>query len=187
MPSRMILTLAVVAAAIAASGVAWPQQQADSQQVSQQNLAPSDVPPPQIAPPPARSNPGFIEELGKMLKNSASSLRGAATGLTARLPSTQDTLDGLNSTTKGAADNLAKITPPLPSAQSVVSGRAICPPAPNGAPDCKMASDQLCKDKGYKQGRSVDIETANKCSAQAYFSGTGACHTENFVTRAVCQ
>jgi len=57
----------------------------------------------------------------------------------------------------------------------------------NGAPDCKRGADQLCKEKGYAEGRSVDIESTQKCSAKSYFSGQGACRTENFVTRAVCQ
>jgi hypothetical protein len=73
----------------------------------------------------------------------------------------------------------------------VVTGRSVCPVAGNGAPDCKAASDRLCKDKGYKDGKSLDIETAEKCSAKVYLSGrTGApgeCRTENFVTRAICQ
>jgi hypothetical protein len=63
----------------------------------------------------------------------------------------------------------------------------MCIVASNGAPDCKSASDQLCREKGYKEGRSLDIEAAQKCSAKAYFSGGSACKTENFVTRAVCQ
>jgi cytoskeletal protein RodZ len=189
MPLRMSLTLAVLVASFAVSGIAWPQQ---PQQAPQQNLAPSTTPPstPVPAAPSEPSNPGLIEELGKVLTNSASGLKDAASGLTSKLPSAQGTLDGLNATTKDATDSLSKITPSLPSlpsAQSVASGRVICPDAANGAPDCKVASDRLCKEKGYKEGRSVDIETAKKCSVQAYLNGGGACRTENFVTRAVCQ
>ena len=61
----------------------------------------------------------------------------------------------------------------------------------NGAPDCNVAAAQLRKGKGFKTGKSLDIETAEKCSAKVYLSGrTGApgeCRTENFVTRAICQ
>lgn len=180
MTLRRIAAAACCAAALAMPSDVWSQQQ----------VAPQQPPPAaaiQPAPPqPERGNPGFIEEVGKALKNSASGLKDAATGLTSRLPSAQGTLDGINSGTKGVADSLTNITPSL-SAQSLVAGRAICPAAANGAPDCKAASDNLCKEKGYKEGRSVDIETAKKCSVQAYLSGGGACQTENFVTRAVCQ
>jgi hypothetical protein len=102
------------------------------------------------------------------------------------LPTAKGALDGISGATKDATDNLSKITPPL-SAQTLVMGRAICPAAANGAPDCKVASDNLCKEKGYREGRSLDIETAKKCSVTAYLNGGAACRTENFVTRAVCQ
>lgn len=96
----------------------------------------------------------------------------------------QKALDDLNSQTKSATEGLTKL-------QSVVDGRVLCPVAGNGAPDCDTASQKLCSGKGYKSGRSLDIETAEKCSAKVYISGrTGApgeCRTENYVTRAVCQ
>lgn len=136
--------------------------------------------------PPAQSNPGLVEEIGKLLRDSATGIKDSASGLTSKLPSAKDTIEGINNTAKGATDSLTRITPPL-SNQTVVAGRAICPPAGNGAPDCKLASDLLCKEKGYKEGRSVDIETSQKCSAKDYLAGRGACRTENFVTRAVCQ
>jgi hypothetical protein len=75
--------------------------------------------------------------------------------------------------------------------QTVVTGRAACPVTANGAPDCHAAAEQLCKAKGFKSGKSLDIETAEKCSVKAYLTGRtgkpGECRTENFVTRAVCQ
>jgi 4-diphosphocytidyl-2C-methyl-D-erythritol kinase len=116
-----------------------------------------------------------VEEIGKLLKDSTS-------GLT--LPSPGDALGGLGSGTRDAADRLKQMAP---AAQTMVTGRNLCPVAANGGPDCKAAADQLCKGKGFSEGRGVDIESAQKCSAKAYFSGQGACQTENFVTRAVCQ
>lgn len=163
---------------------ALPSQPVPPQPVPQQNIAPPDAPP---APPPAveaapRENPGLINELGKLFRDSAS-------GISSSLKGSQQTIEDLNARAKGAAkdaaDNL-KMTP-----QTVVTGRATCPVAGNGAPDCKAAADKICKTKGYKEGKSVDIETAETCSAKVYLSGrTGApgeCKTENFVTRAVCQ
>jgi hypothetical protein len=170
---RMIL-LAALSVMLAAATAAWSQQ-------PQLQVAPSQqaAPPPAASPPaPERSNPGLVEELGKLLKDSAS-------GLTSTLPSPGQALDGLNSSAKDATDSLKRMAPL--SGQTVATGRTLCPAAANGAPDCKLAADQLCKAKGYAEGRSVDIESTQKCSAKAYFSGNGACRTENFVTRAVCQ
>jgi hypothetical protein len=181
---RVALTAAVFAIFAFVQTTAWTQQQPVP---AQQQLAPPQPPSePQPAPSqPERSNPGLVEELGKLLKDSATGIKDSASGLTSKLPSAKDTLEGINNTAKGATDSLSGITPSLSA--KTVSGRAICPPAGNGAPDCKIASDNLCKEKGFKEGRSTDIETSQKCSASSYFSGAGACRTENFVTRAVCQ
>lgn len=176
---RMILS-AILALMLGSAPEAWPQAAQPQLQVAPSQQA---APPPDAAPPPApeRSNPGLVEELGKLLKDSASGLGSSIPAL----PSPSQTLDGLNSSAKGAADSLKRIAPL--SGQTVATGRTLCPAAANGAPDCKLAADQLCKTSGYAEGRSVDIETSQKCSAKSYFSGNGACRTENFVTRAVCQ
>ena len=168
---------------VAAITVAWVTAAASQQAQPQLQVAPSSqqpAAPPQPAPPPVeRSNPGLVEEIGKLLKDSASGLRST-------LPSPGQALDGLNSSAKDATDGLKRLAPPL-SGQTMASGRTLCPPAANGSPDCKLAAEQLCKEKGYGGGSSVDIESTQKCSAKAYFSGQSACRTENFVTRAVCQ
>lgn len=169
---------AALAITVMAATSAWPQQRlqmAPAQQPAPQAAEPLSSPP---APEPPRGNPGLVEEIGKLLKDSAS-------GLSSTLPSPKEALDNLNAGAKGASDGLKRIAP-LPS-QAMVSGRALCPLAANGAPDCKAGAEQLCREKGYKDGSSVDIESTQKCSAKAYFSGQGACRTENFVTRAVCQ
>jgi hypothetical protein len=182
---QFVLVIATSVAWLCATTLAWPQQP-QTQTAPSASAAPSaqaapsaDQPPAAPDPePPVHSNPGLVEEIGKLLKGTTSSL-------TPSLPSPQQTIDGLNSTTRKATDSLSRIAPL--SGQSVVVGRTMCIVASNGAPDCKSASDQLCREKGYKEGRSLDIEAAQKCSAKAYFSGGGACRTENFVTRAVCQ
>jgi hypothetical protein len=177
---HIFAAIATSVALFAATTVAWPQQpqtQMPAAAPPAQDASSADQP---AAPlePPARSNPGLVEEIGKLLKGTTSSFPPS-------LPSPQQTIDGLNSSAKKATDSLSRIAPL--SGQSVVIGRTMCIVASNGAPDCKSASDQLCREKGYKEGRSLDIEAAQKCSAKAYFSGGGACKTENFVTRAVCQ
>lgn len=163
------------------SSVAWSQavqqQLAPAQGTSAPPVAPMPAAPP-VDPPP-RSNPGLVEELGKMLRNSASSLSST-------LKDSREAIEDLNSRARDATEDLPRLGP-----QTVIHGRAVCPLAANGAPDCRTASDQLCKAKGYKSGKSVDVESAEKCSAKVYLSGrTGApgeCRTESYVTSAVCQ
>ena len=167
------IVLIAMLTAVFGTTAAWSQQAQPQFQVAPSQQA---APPTPSAPP--QSNPGLVEEIGKFLKDSAS-------GLTSTLPSPGQALEGLNSGAKDATDSLKRIAPP--SGQTMASGRTLCPPAANGAPDCKRGADQLCKEKGYAEGRRVDIESTQKCSAKSYFSGQGACRTENFVTRAVCQ
>lgn len=178
---RQWLLATMTAVLLLLAGVpAWPQAippQPDAAPPPSQGpaLAPSLAPP---APEPPRSNPGLVEELGKLLKDSAS-------GISSSLKGSQQTIENIHSRAKDAAGNL-----PL-APQTVVNGRAVCPVAGNGAPDCKSAADHLCKAKGYREGKSLDVESAEKCPAKVYLSGrTGApgeCKTENYVTRAICQ
>ncbi len=88
-------------------------------------------------------------------------------------------------TAKDAAGAVARI----PSAR-VVSGHTKCVNAPNGAPDCVAAANTLCKDKGFESGKSLDMTTAEVCSAKALISGRsapGECRDETFVSRVLCQ
>ena len=86
---------------------------------------------------------------------------------------------------KEAADAMVRI----PSAR-VVRGHEKCRIAPNGAPDCVAAATAICKAKGFDSGKSADMTTAEVCSPQVYLSGRNSgpgCHTETFVSRALCQ
>ena len=125
--------------------------------------------PQQIEPAPApveRENPGLINEIGKLFKKSS-------------LPSPASPGETVN-----GPPNIAR-----PS--SMVSGRAACVVASNGAPDCKLGADRLCQSKGFKEGRSLDISTSERCSPLVYLPGhkrgPNDCKAENFVTRALCQ
>ena len=126
-------------------------------------LAPAPIA--QQAPPPApatQENPGLFNEINKLFKDTPS-----------LVPSWSLPTLGTN--------NLNK----------VVKGRVVCPVAANGAPDCKAASDKLCQSKGYKEGKSLDTDAAQTCSAKAMIPGRapeeGDCRTDNYVTQAVCQ
>jgi hypothetical protein len=168
--------MAIAAAALltltVATEFAWPQ--ATTQPVPSSQGAPQPAPqqsepaPPDPAP---KENPGLINEIGKLLEKPAS--------LLPTLKSPRETIDD-------AAGALSRLT-----TSPGVKGRAACPVAGNGAPDCKAAADKLCQSKGFKEGKSLDVDTARNCSAKALLSGRkpeeSECRTETYVTRAVCQ
>jgi hypothetical protein len=92
--------------------------------------------------------------------------------------------------TAGAAKDAADAVVRLPGAR-VKSGHQVCPRAPNGAPDCVTAAHQLCRAQGFESGKSLDITTAEECSAQVILGQRerrpGDCKDVSFVSRAVCQ
>ena len=136
--------------------------------------------PQQIEPPPPREeNPGLINEIGKLFEKSKSMLP--------TLKSPSETIDDFNARAKDAGESLSNIARP----SIMVTGRAACLVSANGAPDCKAGADKLCQSKGYKEGKSLDTDAAEKCSPKVYLPGRkrepGDCRTENYVTRALCQ
>jgi len=157
-----------------AAGAGWPQAAAPSSP-GVQDPAPQtapDRPAPQQgepAPPsvrPAREdNPGLFNELGKMFQNSLSILPPL----------------------KSPGETLSRQAKP----SSMVAGRMICPVSTNGAPDCKLGADKLCQAKGFKEGKSLNTDSAETCSAKVLIPGRvrkpDDCRTDNYVTRALCQ
>ena len=124
-----------------------------------------DQPASQPIETPERENPGLINEIGKLFEKSKSMLPPL----------------------KSPSETLSNITTP----SSMVTGRAACVVASNGAPDCKAGADKLCQSKGFKEGKSLDTDAAEKCSPIVFLPGhkrgPNDCKTENFVTRALCQ
>jgi hypothetical protein len=149
--------------------------------------APTQPTAPQAAPasgqataaPTKPENSGLIDELGKLWHKLPT------------LKSTSETIEDMNErakdATKGATETLTNLARP----SSMVSGRMICPASVNGAPDCKAAADRLCQDKGYKEGKSLTMDSAEKCSAKVLIPGRTRkpddCRTDNYVTAALCQ
>jgi hypothetical protein len=176
--SAAIATLAWAQTAPPSLGVQSPAQQSVPNQPAPNEPAPSSSPQP--APD---ENPGLINELGKLWDKSKSILRP--------IKSPQETIEDLNArakdATRDAGESLSRIAKPA----LMVTGRMGCPVSTNGAPDCKAAADKLCQSKGYKEGKSLDTDAAEKCSAKVYIPGRkrepGDCRTENYVTRALCQ
>jgi hypothetical protein len=160
---------------VAAMDFAWAQaapQPAPSVQ-SQPSPAPAPAQQSEPAPPPdpAKENPGLLSEIGKLLEKPASMLP--------TLKSPKETIDDA----AGAISRLTK--------SPGVKGRIVCPVAANGAPDCKAAADKLCQSNGFKEGKSLDVDSTRNCSARALLSGRkpdeSECRTDNYVTRALCQ
>jgi hypothetical protein len=171
---------------VMAAGSAWPQAgpppsslgvQAPAQQPQQSEPAPP--PTPSSAPPAREDNPGLLNEIGKMF-DKLPTLKG-----------TQETIEDFNTRAKdaarGASDSLTRLAKP----SSMVTGRMSCPVSANGAPDCKVGADKLCQAKGYKEGKSLNTDSAETCSAKVLIPGRARkpddCRTDNFVTSALCQ
>ena len=159
----------------------WPQGQPSlSVQSPAQQPVPQGPAPQQIEPPAAQpETSGLLNEIGKLLEKSKSILPS--------LKSPSETVDDLNTRAKDAGESLSNIARP----SIMVTGRAACLVSANGAPDCKAGADKLCQSKGYKEGKSLDTDAAEKCSPKVFIPGRkrepGDCKTENYVTRALCQ
>jgi hypothetical protein len=162
------------AAPPASLGVQSPAQQAAPVQPAPQQI---ELPP--QAPPAREENPGLFNEIGKLFEKSKSILPS--------LKSPSETFDDLNARARDTVEGLSNLAKP----STMVSGRAACVVSTNGAPDCNAGADKLCQSKGFKEGKSLDTDAAEKCSPIVYLPGhqrgPNDCKTENFVTRALCQ
>ena len=106
------------------------------------------------------------------------------------LKSPSEAIDDLNARVKDAAKDTGDALSRLAKPGSMVSGRMICPPGGNGTPDCKSGADRLCQSKGYKEGRSLNTDSRETCSAKVLIPGRQRkpddCRTDNYVTSALC-
>jgi hypothetical protein len=185
--ARELLAVAsfVVLTTMAATGLAWPQvatEPAPSVQAEPSPAPQQGEPAPSPDPAPLKENQGLLNEIGKLLEKPSSMLP--------TLKGPKEAIDDLNARakdmTRDAADSLSRLTK-----SSMATGRVVCPVSANGAPDCKAASDKLCQSKGFKEGKSLAMDTTRNCSAKSLLMGgkpdESQCRTENFVTRALCQ
>jgi hypothetical protein len=159
---------------LVATGTASPQttSQPPSLGVQEQPQAA----PAQPAPQPEPENPGLIHEMGKLIDKIVPTMK-----------SPSETMDDLNARARSAGDALSRLAKP----GGMVSGRTICPAGADGTPDCKAAADKLCQSKGYREGRSLNTDSAQTCSAKVLIPGRQRkpddCRNDNFVTTALCQ
>ena len=172
--------LAVIAAGVALAQTAPPQPSLGLQEQPARQGTPPPPNPPAAQPSPSPSeSPGLINEMGKLFEKSLSILPP--------LKTPGETIDDLNARAKDAGEALSRLAKP----GSMVSGRVICPVAATGTPDCKSGADKLCQSKGYKEGKSLNTDSAQTCSAKVMIPGRQRkpedCRTDNYVTTALCQ
>lgn len=134
-------------------------------------------------PAPSTYRPGFIDAVSKFVRESVGNFDSG-------VKDARHTINDLGDKASDAARDAAGTLTQFPNTK-VVAGREKCTPAPNGAPDCRKAADTLCRNKGSpKGGKSLEIQSAQKCSAQVWLSGRtpgpGECPLETFVIRAMC-
>jgi hypothetical protein len=160
-------------------GVQAPAQQAVPDQPTPQQGGPAS---PQ-GPTTREENPGLLNEMGKMFEKSLSILP--------TLKSPGEAIDDLNARAKDAAKDAGESLSRLAKPSSMVTGRMKCPASANGAPDCKDAADKLCQTKGFREGKSLNSDSAEACSAKVLIPGRTRkpddCRTDYYVTRALCQ
>jgi hypothetical protein len=166
----------LVCGLLAASSVRAQQPQQQQQQQGDPAAAPEA--PAAEAPAPA-NRPGFLETIGRWFGDSRAVIDS-------QVRSTQETLGTLGSQARDAAGTVAA----MPGTR-VITGRQLCPPATNGAPDCQQGVETLCRAKGFQSGRTLDIASSQRCPAKVWIAGRapkeGECRMETYVTRAVCQ
>lgn len=140
-------------------------------------------------PQPAPAEPGVLESIARWLdrqgENISSTFQDAGKGAA---NFGREAGVAAQSTVEGAKDAAGAVVR-IPAAR-VITGHEVCAAAANGAPDCVSAATAMCKARGFESGKSADMTTAEVCPAQVYLSGrnTGpGCHTETFVSRALCQ
>jgi hypothetical protein len=190
--TRVATASAALSIFVLAATAAWPQAAPPPSSLGVQAPAQQPVPdqpqPPapqqnEPAPPSPPENPGLINEIGKLWEKSKSILP--------TLKSPQEAIEDFNTRAKDATRDAGEGLSRLAKPSLMVSGRMGCPVSANGAPDCKAGADKLCQSKGYQEGKSLDTDAAEKCSAKVYLPGRkrepGDCRTENYVTRALCQ
>jgi hypothetical protein len=170
--------MAALSLLLMAADAASQQPQAPGLGVQEQPsaAAASAQPAPQATP----ENPGLINEMSRLIDKLKPSIK-----------SPSETLDDLNARAKETAKDAGEAISRLAKPGSMVSGRMVCPLAADRTPDCKAGADKLCQGKGYKEGKSLNTDSAESCSAKVLIPGRQRkpddCRTDTFVTAALCQ
>jgi hypothetical protein len=141
-------------------------------------------------PPPTNSEaPGFIAAVNRWFSEQAETIASTFKNAGKHVESFGDHASDAARTTYSGAKDTADAVARIPGTR-ILSGHARCQIAPNGAPDCLAAADAVCKANGLVSGKSLDMTTSEVCAPEVYLAGRNSgpgCHTETFVSRALCQ
>jgi hypothetical protein len=176
----ILLTLNILALASATSLAQTPGQE-----------APPSSPADTVAPPPP---PGAAETFRNWLWQNGAWMQQGVANMGAGFGAIVGVVGGqANRAAKDAADaarDAATSVSKLPKT-GITGGHERCVIAPNGAPDCRIAAETMCRAKGYASGASVDFVTIETCPPPYRTSRRdapeGVCTKEHFVTKALCQ
>jgi hypothetical protein len=136
-----------------------------------------------------KAEPGLFESVGRWFEEQGGKISSTFKDAGKKVDNFGHEAGVAAKTTVEGAKDAAGAVARIPTVR-VVDGHEKCPNAPNGAPDCVTAATAMCKAKGFESGKSADMTTADVCPAQVYLSGRNSgpgCHTETFVSRALCQ
>ena len=150
--------------------------------------APQEQPDAGASPTPGYK-PGFIDAFGRWIGDSVNNWNSGLKGAADAAKGAADVATTVTQGTAGAVKDTAGAVVRFPGTR-VITERATCPTAPNGAPDCRAAAEAICKAHGFGSGSSIDFQTAEKCPPIALNRPPGdppPCVIESYVTRALCQ
>ncbi len=138
---------------------------------------------------PAPEQSGFFATIGQWFDQTADNFNASVRHIRERFQNMGHEAGVAAKSTVDNAKDAADAVTRIPGTR-VITGHEKCRVAPNGAPDCIAAAFAICQVKGFKTGKSVDMTTAEVCPTEVYLAGRSSgpgCHTETFVSRALCQ
>jgi hypothetical protein len=155
---------------------------------------PNQASAPNPTPDQASATPGATEEKRGFLNGLGQWWKDSMADWDAKMKEQQNKLDEFNKQQSEAAKNateaMKKAADAMFSPSKVVEVQQTCPIAGNGAPDCASAATNVCKTKGFSDGKPIDIRTAERCKASLWVSGQSAavaCPIETVLLRVACQ
>jgi hypothetical protein len=194
---RLVTALIAISALIGGAEMCWSQSPRNPPTLGlQEQVAPAATPPAatemqsQPSPPPAHEdNPGLFHEMGKLFDKILPLKKSGDAGDPGGPP--KDVAPDVGTSAKDALKSTGETLSRLAKTSSMVSGRSVCPIGADRTPDCKVGADKLCQSKGYKDGKSLNTDAAEHCSAKVLIPGRTRkpddCRTDTYVTSALCQ
>jgi hypothetical protein len=177
---------------IGSTGTGWTQGPPGRPSLGLQEQGAPPSPPVTIEPPPPPSpprpeNPGLLQQMGRLFDKILPQTKPDEAGTAASGAPLEGAAGGASDVFKGTGETLSRFAKP----STMISGRSVCPVAANRTPDCKAGADKLCQSKGYKEGKSLNTDAAEHCSAKVLIPGRARkpddCRTDTYVTSALCQ